>query len=73
MSQRKFTIKRVKGPLDPGSAGPVRYRTVVRDGKAIRLRVLDADSPNFTAQFQRAFRSNVRAARRENRALTKTD
>lgn len=59
----------VDGPLDPGKPGKPKYRTVERDGKRVRLRVVDADSPRFTADFHASFAANVRRARRENRAL----
>jgi hypothetical protein len=71
MPKRSVKITRVDGPIDPGEAGKPRFQTVVRDGKAIRLRVVDADSPAFAAQFLSLFRSNVRRARKENRQLDK--
>ena len=63
----KMTV--VKGPVDPGKAGKARYRTVHKDGEAVRIRIIDPDSPDFAAQFLSAFRSNVRKARKENKAL----
>lgn len=67
MAETKVVV--VKGPLDPGKPGKPKYRTVQRDGKRVRLRVVDADSPRFTADFHSSFAANVRRARRENRAL----
>lgn len=63
----KMTV--VKGPVDPGKPGKPRYRIAHKDGKAVRIRVIDADSPDFAAQFLSAFRSSVRKARKENKAL----
>ena len=59
----------VDGPLDTGKPGKAKYRTVERDGTRLRLRVVDADSPSFAADFQASFAANVRRARDENRAL----
>lgn len=64
---RKVTL--VEGPLDPGAPARARYRTVEVDGKPIRLRILDADSPSFTADLRASFAANVRQARSENRLL----
>jgi hypothetical protein len=57
------------GPLDPGTPGKPKYRIAERDGKRVRLRVVDADNANFAANFQASFAANVRRARDENRAL----
>lgn len=59
----------VDGPLDAGTPGIPRYRTVRSNGKAMKVRIVDADSPVFAADFGAAFAENVRRARRENRAL----
>ena len=60
----------VDGPLERSKAGKPRYRTARAAGeKAMRVRVVDADSPTFGADFEAAFKANVRRARRENRAL----
>ena len=59
----------VEGPLDAGAPGKPRYRTVRADGKTMKVRIVDADSPSFAADFGAAFRENVRRARRANRAL----
>jgi len=64
-------VVQVEGPLDPGKPSKVKYRTVERDGMRVRLRVVDADGPNFAADFQASFAANVRRARGENRALDK--
>ena len=64
-----MNVKVVEGPIDPGKPGKARFRTARKDGKLVRMRVLDADSPHFTADFQASFAANVRRARRENRAL----
>jgi hypothetical protein len=59
----------VVGPLDPGKPSKPKFRTAQKDGKRVRLRVIDADSPSFAADFQASFAANVRRARSENRAL----
>lgn len=60
----------VPGPLDPGKPGKARYRIAQGNGgERLRVRVVDAESPNFAADFQAAFRENVRRVRRENRLL----
>jgi hypothetical protein len=64
---RKVTL--VKGPLDPGAPARARYRVVEVDGSSIKLRILDADSPSFTADLSASFAANVRQARSENRLL----
>jgi hypothetical protein len=64
-------IVTVDGPLKPGKPSKPRYRTAERDGESIRLRVIDADSPTFAADFQASFAANVRRARTENRLVGK--
>jgi len=59
----------VDGPLDAGTPGTPRYRTVRSGGKTMKVRIVDADSPVFAADFGAVFAENVRRARRENRAL----
>ena len=59
----------IEGPLDPGKPGKAKYRTAERDGTQVKLRIVDADSPNFAADFRASFAANVRLARRENGAL----
>lgn len=65
--EKKVVI--VDGPLDPGRPGEPKYRTAERDGKRVKLRVIDADSPRFTADLKASFAASVRRARSENRAL----
>lgn len=56
--------------IDVGKPGPRRYRTAIgSDGKRVRIRVIDPNSPTFTADFLDMFRANVRKARAENKAL----
>jgi hypothetical protein len=56
--------------IDIGKAGPARYRTAIGpDGKKVRIRMIDPNSPTFTADLLSSFRANVRRARAENRAL----
>lgn len=67
--QPDVKVVQVEGPLDPGKPGKPKFRTAERNGKRVRLRILDADSPRFTADFHASFAANVRRARSENRAL----
>lgn len=69
MGKSGAKIVRVEGAIDPGKPGKARFRTVEKDGKTVRIRVIDADSSDFGAQFLSAFRSSVRDARKENQAL----
>lgn len=71
MAKRKpeTNVVRVEGPLDPGKPSPAKYRIAARDGKRVRLRVIDADGPRLAADLKAAFAANVRRARSENRAL----
>lgn len=56
--------------IDVGKPGRPRYRIAVGpDGNKVRIRVLDPNSPTFTADFLSSFRANVRRARAENKAL----
>ena len=59
----------VDGPLPVGKASRPRYRTARVDGQEVKVRVVDADSPTFTADFTAAFRASVRRARKENAKL----
>lgn len=65
----KMKIDIVDGPIDLGRPGKPKYRTVHQDGKVVKLRVVDADSPLFGAEFEASFRASVRKAREENRAI----
>ncbi len=62
-------FKVVEGPIDPGKAKPGRYRIAHHDGKVIRIRVIDANGPDFTADLTDAFRKSVRKARADNRKI----
>lgn len=56
--------------IDIGKPSKPRYRTAVGpDGQNVRIRMLDPNSPTFTADFLSSFRANVRRARAENKAL----
>ena len=60
----------VDGPVNIGKASKPRYRTAIGpDGQAMRVRIVDPNSPTFTADFLSMFRSNVKRARQENKAL----
>lgn len=62
--------KVVKGPIDVGKPSRRRYRVATApDGSKVRIRMLDADSPTFSADFLDMFKENVRRARAENKAL----
>jgi hypothetical protein len=62
-------IEIIDGPLPAAKPSKARYRTARMDGNVVRVRVVDADSPTFGADFEAAFRANVRRARQHNRAL----
>lgn len=56
--------------IDIGEPSRPRYRTAIGpDGKKVRIRMLDPNSPTFTADLLSSFRANVRRARAENKAL----
>lgn len=65
----RVRVIEVDGPLDLGKPSKPKFRTALRDGKRVRLRVIDADSPSFAADFQASFAANVRRARNENRTV----
>ncbi|KAA9019082.1 MULTISPECIES: hypothetical protein [Sphingobium] len=69
----KMKVDIVDGPIDLGKPGKPKYRTVHKDGKVVKLRVVDADSPNFGAEFLASFKASVRKAREENRAIKAKD
>lgn len=60
--------------IGEGSRKPSKivYRTTSKDGRPQRLRIVDAESADFTEQLSAAFRSSVRKARAENREVDKT-
>ncbi len=62
-----------KGRINPGKPGKPKYRVVMRDGRRVQLRIVDADSPSFTADLISSFAANVRRARTENQALKVVD
>jgi hypothetical protein len=59
--------------IGEGSRKPnkIAYRWTSKDGRPQRLRIVDAESADFTEQLSDAFRSNVRKARAENREVDK--
>jgi hypothetical protein len=60
----------VTGEINVGKPSRPRYRSAVGpDGKSVRIRMIDQDSPTFTADFLDMFRANVRKARAESKAL----
>ncbi|HKX78885.1 MAG TPA: hypothetical protein VJM34_10240, partial [Novosphingobium sp.] len=69
MTKRKQTTEFVIGSISQAKPKKVTYRRTTKDGRVVQMRVLDTDSPDFTAQLTDAFRSNVRRARAENRQL----
>ncbi|MAF61562.1 MAG: hypothetical protein CL680_08880 [Blastomonas sp.] len=68
-----MAVEIVDGPLTVKAVSKPRYRTVRKDGKSFRVRVVSADSPSFGSEFQSAFAANVRRARAENRQLDSDD
>jgi len=65
-----MTLKIIEGPIDIGKPSRPRYRTALdANGNKVRIRMLDPNSPTFTADFLSSFRANVRRARAENKAL----
>lgn len=56
--------------IDVGKPSPPRYRTAIGpDGEKVRIRLIDPNSPTFTADLLSSFRANVRRARAESKAL----
>lgn len=55
----------VDGPLKSVKPARARYRTVHSEEGSFRVRIVDADSPTFGADFESAFKANVRRIRRE--------
>lgn len=68
-----MTVEIVDGPLKVAKVSKPRYRTVRKDGKTFRVRVVSADSPSFGAEFQSAFAANVKRARTANRQVGDND
>ena len=68
---KEFSMKPriVTGPLTDGTPAKAKYRIARSNGTSMKVRIVDADSPTFGADFQAAFAENVRRARRENRAI----
>ncbi|OAH45275.1 hypothetical protein AX777_07140 [Sphingobium yanoikuyae] len=62
-------IELVDGPLDTGKPSKPKFRTVRKDGQIVKLRIVDADSPNFSADLTASFQANIRRARKENREI----
>jgi hypothetical protein len=69
MSKRKRLIEVSDSRIKGGRPKKVVYRRATVDGRAVRLRVIDADGSDFTVQLTDAFRSSVRKARAENREI----
>lgn len=63
----------IDGRLSSGKTSKPRYRIARAEGQAVRVRVVDADSPTFGDDFEAAFKANVRRVRKENRALKAVD
>ena len=62
--------KIVEGPINIGKPSAPRYRTAIGpDGNQVRIRVIDPNSPTFTADLLSSFRANVKRARKESKAL----
>jgi hypothetical protein len=66
-SKPKIDIEHV---AEVGKPGKPRYRTAIGpDGEKVKVRIVDPNSPTFTADFLSMFRANVKHARQENKAL----
>lgn len=63
------SIKTVDGRIVGKTSGKANYRTVRKGDRIMRVRVIDADGPDFTREFTSAFRNSVKHARAENREL----
>ncbi|WP_420146307.1 hypothetical protein [Sphingobium sp.] len=63
----------VDGPIDIGKPGKPQYRTVHKDEKMAKLRVVDVDSPKVGAECPASFKAGVRKAREENRVIKAKD
>ncbi|HEX8554461.1 MAG TPA: hypothetical protein VF695_07120 [Sphingomonas sp.] len=61
-----MNLKIVDEPISGEKSSKPRYRMAVSDGQSVRVRVVNADSPTFGADFVSAFRANVRRVRKEN-------
>jgi hypothetical protein len=69
-SKPEINIVEHAGPIPVGKPSRRRYRTATApDGSTVRIRMIDPDSPTFTADLTDMFRENVRRARAENKAL----
>ncbi len=66
-------IEIVDGPLKIEKAGKAKYRVARSGDQTVKVRVVDADSPAFGAEFFEAFKANVRRARKDNRSLKTND
>ena len=64
-----MTIEIIDGPLLVEKPAKARYRTAHADGQHFRVRVIDAESPTFGADFEAAFKANVRRIRRQERVV----
>lgn len=60
-------VETVSGAIGAGKPSRRRYRYAMRDGERVRIRIIDADSPNLAADLLDAFRENVRRIKREQR------
>ncbi len=59
----------VDQPVTGGKRAKPRYRKAFDGERHVRVRVVDADSPTFGADFESAFRANVRRIRADNRRI----
>jgi hypothetical protein len=63
-----YKLKIVKPGEEPKPSRR-QYRWAYRNGKRERIRVVDVNSPTFTADLTDVFRENVRKAIKENRKV----
>lgn len=60
----------VEGPIKSGKRpSRPKFRTAKSGEITVRVRIIDADSPTFGAEFQDAFAANVRRARKANKQV----
>lgn len=64
-----MTVTIVDSKIDPGKAAKPTYRTAIVDGKKVRIRIIDAESKTFAADFLAGFQANIKRARAANRAV----
>jgi hypothetical protein len=67
----KVVLSKLPTKAKSGKDVPVK-RVRREDGSIVQFSLVDADSPDFGEEFRVAFERNVKRARRENRALSRS-